>query len=164
MRNHRPRCCPRLGGEGLRLVGDRGGRISPWGCVNPLHLSSVRPNRGRAGIQTESIAKGFSAGCNFSALSGSDPNALKWDRLGYAHLARLADSVSKEAFVSRTESFEYWDENVPHDKIKNMSEYLQDVRPHGFESGVALLTFPSSGFCPRTNFPRAPDSESASPP
>ena len=70
----------------------------------------------------------FRAGCNFSAISGTDPKALKWDRQGYAHLASLADNQSQESFVARTESFEYWDENVPHHKIQTMSEYLQDVR------------------------------------
>ncbi|MBE3041225.1 hypothetical protein IMZ48_01285 [Candidatus Bathyarchaeota archaeon] len=68
------------------------------------------------------------AGCNFSAISGTDPKALKWDRLGYAHLAKLADTASSESFVAKTDSFEYWDENVPHHKIQTMSEYLQDVR------------------------------------
>jgi hypothetical protein len=68
------------------------------------------------------------AGCNFSAISGSDANALRWDRLGYAHLAKLATELSRESFVLRTESIEYWDENITHDKIKAMAEYLEDVR------------------------------------
>jgi hypothetical protein len=69
----------------------------------------------------------FRAGCNFSAISGSDANALKWDRLGYSHLTKLASERPDETFVHRTPSTELWDENVPHDKIKAMSEYLEDV-------------------------------------
>ncbi|OBT77567.1 hypothetical protein VF21_04622 [Pseudogymnoascus sp. 05NY08] len=68
------------------------------------------------------------AGCNFSAISGSDANALKWDRLGYSHLTKLASERPDETFVHRTPSTELWDENVPHDKIKAMSEYLEDFR------------------------------------
>ncbi|KAF9892401.1 hypothetical protein FE257_001509 [Aspergillus nanangensis] len=52
------------------------------------------------------------AGCNFSAISGTDTNALKWDRLGYAHLKSLAFNQPDEAFVKRTPSIELWDENV----------------------------------------------------
>lgn len=47
--------------------------------------------------------------------------------MGYAHLAKLASEHSRQSFVEKTESIEYWDENVPHDKIKTMKEYLQDV-------------------------------------
>jgi hypothetical protein len=68
------------------------------------------------------------AGCNFSAISGTDANALRWDRLGYAHLAKLASTSGGKAFVERTPSIEYWDEVVPHDKIEFMSGYLEDVR------------------------------------
>jgi hypothetical protein len=67
------------------------------------------------------------AGCNFSAISGTDPNALKWDRAGYAHLARLASRNPEESFVQRTPSIEFWDSHVPHDKISTMAEYLEDV-------------------------------------
>lgn len=70
---------------------------------------------------------GSRAGCNYSAISGNDENALRWDRLGYAHLAKLASEQSDEAFIKRTPSIEFWDENVPRDKIKTMSEYLEDV-------------------------------------
>lgn len=67
------------------------------------------------------------AGCNFSAISGSDANALRWDRLGYMHLCKLASEKPQETCVSRTPSIEFWDANVPEDKIKSMSEYLEDV-------------------------------------
>lgn len=67
------------------------------------------------------------AGCNFSGISGTDANALKWDRLGYAHLIKLASEHGDEAYIRRTDSIEYWDEHVPHDKIKAISEYLEDV-------------------------------------
>lgn len=69
------------------------------------------------------------AGCNFSAISGTDANALKWDRAGYAHLTKLASESSAEAFVEYTSSTEYWEQTVPHDKIKHLAGYLKDVRP-----------------------------------
>lgn len=67
------------------------------------------------------------AGCNFSAISGTDANALRWDKKGYSHLAKLASDKPDETFVSWTPSTELWDEDVPTDKIKHMSEYLEDV-------------------------------------
>lgn len=70
----------------------------------------------------------FRAGCNFSAISGSDANALRWDRVGYSHLCKLASEAEEEAFVKRTPSIEMWDEEIPHEKIKHMSDYLEDVR------------------------------------
>lgn len=80
------------------------------------------------------------AGCNFSAISGSDANALKWDRLCYSHLTKLASEQPKESFVVRTPSTEFWDENVPHAKIKAMSEYLEDVRPLCLGCSPTMLT------------------------
>lgn len=67
------------------------------------------------------------AGCNYSALSGADANALRWDKLGYAHLIKLSERTD-ETFVSRTPSTEYWDEEPPRDKIQAMSGYVEDVR------------------------------------
>ncbi|KAL6857408.1 D-aspartate oxidase [Amphichorda felina] len=85
------------------------------------------------------------AGCNFSAISGTDKNALRWDRLGYAHLTKLATECSEESYVKRTPSTEYWDDQVPHDKIKNMSEYLEDFKiipanelPAGTKFGISF--------------------------
>lgn len=52
---------------------------------------------------------------------------MKWDLLGYAHLTKLASERQEEAYVQRTSSTEYWDEAVPHEKIKYMSKYLEDV-------------------------------------
>ncbi|KAF4459653.1 D-amino-acid oxidase [Fusarium albosuccineum] len=69
------------------------------------------------------------AGCNFSAISGTDANALRWDKLGYIHLTKLASEKPQETYVRRTASTEMWDDNVPHDRIKAMSEYLEDFRP-----------------------------------
>ncbi|KAJ3545788.1 hypothetical protein NM208_g2336 [Fusarium decemcellulare] len=69
------------------------------------------------------------AGCNFSAISGTDANALRWDKVGYFHLSQLASEKPQETYVRRTPSTEMWDDNVPHDKIKAMSEYLEDFRP-----------------------------------
>lgn len=87
------------------------------------------------------------AGCNFSAISGTDDNALRWDRIGYSHLSRLASQCPEEAFVQWTPSIELWDEDVPDDKIRHMSEYLKDFRiwptaelPEGVKSGVAFST------------------------
>lgn len=67
------------------------------------------------------------AGCNFSAISGSDANALKWDSAGYSHLMRLANNDSEASYVKRTPSIEMWDEDIPENKIKDMSKYLEDV-------------------------------------
>lgn len=67
------------------------------------------------------------AGCNFSAISGTDENALKWDKIGYTHLVKLATKQPDESFVKRTPSTELWDEKVPKDKIKHMSDYLEDA-------------------------------------
>ncbi|KAF9881540.1 FAD dependent oxidoreductase [Colletotrichum karsti] len=87
------------------------------------------------------------AGCNFSAISGSDTNALKWDRLGYAHLCNLASEAERESFVKRTPSVEMWDEVVPHEKIKSMSDYLEDFKiipkhelPEGVKFAVSFTT------------------------
>ncbi|KAL3961072.1 hypothetical protein ACCO45_006189 [Purpureocillium lilacinum] len=87
------------------------------------------------------------AGCNFSAISGSDANALRWDKLGYSHLSKLASERPEETFVRRTESIELWDEDVPHHKIKEMSEYLEDFRvlpqdelPTGVKFAIGFTT------------------------
>ncbi|CVK92018.1 probable D-amino-acid oxidase [Fusarium mangiferae] len=87
------------------------------------------------------------AGCNFSAISGTDANAIKWDRHGYAHLKKLAAEDSDKSFVKRTPSIEFWDDNVPHDKIKAMADYLDDFRalsaqelPEGVKFGCAFTT------------------------
>lgn len=73
------------------------------------------------------------AGCNFSAISGTDSNALRWDQAGYKYLMGLAGSArdSKDAFVQRVESVEYWDEQVPRDKIQHMARYLENVSETG---------------------------------
>ena len=88
------------------------------------------------------------AGCNFSAISGTDANALRWDRAGYLHLGKLASETPGKTFVQRTPSIEMWDENVPRDKITAMSEYLEDVsaaskRPKLFIEMFQFQTFPS---------------------
>ncbi|EHK39440.1 uncharacterized protein TrAtP1_007087 [Trichoderma atroviride] len=87
------------------------------------------------------------AGCNFSGISGNDKNALKWDRLGYTHLTKLASEQGDEAYIRRTHSVEYWDEHVPHEKIKAISEYLEDFRelpshelPPGVKFGISFTT------------------------
>ncbi|KAK7210735.1 hypothetical protein V2G26_017913 [Clonostachys chloroleuca] len=87
------------------------------------------------------------AGCNFSAISGRDENALRWDKKGYAHLSSLAATDSSKTFVRETESIEYWDDDVPEEKIQDMSEYLKNFRilppselPEGVKFGVAFTT------------------------
>jgi D-amino-acid oxidase len=67
------------------------------------------------------------AGANFSAISGSDANALRWDRLGYGYMMKLAEEHGVEACVSKTPSFEYWDEMPARTKIDSMAGYLTDV-------------------------------------
>ncbi|KAL7933140.1 FAD dependent oxidoreductase [Trichoderma chlorosporum] len=87
------------------------------------------------------------AGCNFSGISGTDANALKWDRLGYSHLTKLASEHGDEAYIRRTDSIEYWDEHVPHEKIRAFSEYLEDFKeiprhelPSGVKFGISFTT------------------------
>jgi D-amino-acid oxidase len=79
------------------------------------------------------------AGCNFSAISGRDANALKWDKAGYAHLARLADQPG--SFVRRTPSTEMWDDEGPRDKIKHMADYLEDFKVLPQDSLPAGVSF-----------------------
>ncbi|CAK7209049.1 D-aspartate oxidase [Sporothrix bragantina] len=85
------------------------------------------------------------AGCNYSSISGSDANALRWDRLGYRHLLQLATQCSAESYVARTSSTEIWDDVVPNDKIKIMSEYLENfsvMTPEQLPTGAAFgVTF-----------------------
>jgi len=45
---------------------------------------------------------------------------------------RLAAERGPEAYVKRTHSVEYWDSDAPRDKIRAISEYLEDVRTHPF--------------------------------
>ncbi|KAI2606593.1 FAD dependent oxidoreductase [Hypoxylon sp. NC1633] len=87
------------------------------------------------------------AGCNFSAISGTDVNALRWDRMGYAHLSKLATQHPEESYVQWTPSTELWDEDIPRDKIQHMSEYLKDFRvlpdtelPRGVKFAVSFTT------------------------
>ncbi|KAL4795286.1 POT family-domain-containing protein [Aspergillus venezuelensis] len=68
------------------------------------------------------------AGANFSGISGSFPNALRWDRAGYLALMDLIDRGAEEAkYLSKTQSTEYWDELPSADKISSVTEYLRDV-------------------------------------
>ncbi|KAJ8117657.1 hypothetical protein OPT61_g1204 [Boeremia exigua] len=87
------------------------------------------------------------AGANFSAISGGDANALHWDRLGYAKMMKLAEEHGTEACISKTPSYEYWDEMPSSTKIESMAEYLQDFRiltkteiPKGCQFGVTFTT------------------------
>ncbi|KAJ5774395.1 hypothetical protein N7457_009291 [Penicillium paradoxum] len=87
------------------------------------------------------------AGANFSAISASDPNALRWDKLGYTYLLDLAARDGKNAFVKETSSTEYWDELPPRSKIESMAEYLKNFKeiptqdlPAGVEFGIEFTT------------------------
>ncbi|KAF1849644.1 FAD dependent oxidoreductase [Cucurbitaria berberidis CBS 394.84] len=87
------------------------------------------------------------AGANFSAISGNDANALRWDKLGYGHMMKLAEEHGVEACISKTPSFEYWDEMPSRTKIDSMSEYLKDFKilaksdiPEGCQFGVSFTT------------------------
>ncbi|KAK9781158.1 putative D-amino acid oxidase [Seiridium cardinale] len=87
------------------------------------------------------------AGANFSAISGSDSNALRWDRAGYQYLMNMAKRVGKACFIQPATSTEYWDEEISHEKIQSLSEYLEDFRaipagdlPDGVSSGVSYTT------------------------
>ncbi|KAF4967978.1 hypothetical protein FSARC_4539 [Fusarium sarcochroum] len=79
------------------------------------------------------------AGCNFSAISGTDANALKWDKAGYFHLSKLASERPEESFVRRTPSTEYWDDNGPRDKIQAMSDYLEDYNSSSSSQTLSYL-------------------------
>ncbi|BAE55934.1 unnamed protein product [Aspergillus oryzae RIB40] len=71
------------------------------------------------------------AGANFSGISGSDANALRWDQSGYSAMMSLIDAGAEEAkYLCKTESTEYWDQAPSQDKINSMTEYLRDIRPY----------------------------------
>ncbi|OQE30424.1 hypothetical protein PENFLA_c003G05849 [Penicillium flavigenum] len=87
------------------------------------------------------------AGANFSAISASDPNALRWDKLGYMHLLDLAAKDGQNAYVKETPSVEYWDELPSHEKIDSMAAYLKDFKkiatqdlPAGVAFGIKFTT------------------------
>ncbi|OQD71552.1 hypothetical protein PENPOL_c001G03520 [Penicillium polonicum] len=87
------------------------------------------------------------AGANFSAISASDPNALRWDKLGYKYLLGLAAKDGKNAFVKETHSVEYWDELPSRGKIDSMAAYLKDFKeiaaqdlPEGVVFGIEFTT------------------------
>ena len=73
------------------------------------------------------------AGANFSAISGSDKNALIWDKAGYSRLMRLASEDGPESAVRKTRSFEYWDEMPAKQKLSSLADYLEDVSWSGLE-------------------------------
>lgn len=71
---------------------------------------------------------GLRAGANFSAISGSNENALKWDRGGYLAMWKQVEAEAKEAkYIAKTPSTEYFDIEPPAEKIQSMKEYLKDV-------------------------------------
>ncbi|OSS44156.1 hypothetical protein B5807_11179 [Epicoccum nigrum] len=87
------------------------------------------------------------AGANFSAISGGDANALRWDKFGYKQMMKLSEEHGVEACISKTPSYEYWDEAPPSTKVESMAEYLHDFRilpktdvPKGCSFGVTFTT------------------------
>ncbi|KAH7076686.1 FAD dependent oxidoreductase [Paraphoma chrysanthemicola] len=87
------------------------------------------------------------AGANFSAISGGDANALRWDKHGYEHMMKLAEEHGREAYISKTPSLEYWDELPSQAKIESMAGYLKDFEvlrkadlPEGCKFGVSFTT------------------------
>ena len=68
------------------------------------------------------------AGANFSAISGSNPNALRWDEAGYRAMWNLLEEGAAEAkYLERTKSTEYFDSFPEANKISSMKSYLKDV-------------------------------------
>ncbi|KAB8071812.1 FAD dependent oxidoreductase [Aspergillus leporis] len=88
------------------------------------------------------------AGANFSGISGSDANALRWDQLGYKTMMSLIDAGTEEAkYLSKTQSTEYWDLAPSPDKVNSMKEYLRDLvlipsfeLPRGVAFGIKFTT------------------------
>ncbi|KAL7782688.1 FAD dependent oxidoreductase [Trichoderma afarasin] len=87
------------------------------------------------------------AGCNYSGVSGSSENQLRWDRMGYSHLAKLAVEKGHDAYVVRTPSIEFWDEGIPGNKLDDIRDYLEDFvvlptesLPDGVKSGISFTT------------------------
>ncbi|KAJ5975431.1 D-amino-acid oxidase [Penicillium waksmanii] len=87
------------------------------------------------------------AGANFSAISASDKNALRWDKMGYNHLLNLAAKDGERAFVRGTPSTEYWDEMPSRMKLDSMASYLKDYKeipkqelPQGVAFGITFTT------------------------
>ncbi|KAI2486119.1 D-amino acid oxidase [Pyrenophora tritici-repentis] len=66
------------------------------------------------------------AGANFSAISGSDKNALIWDKAGYKRLMKLAATNSPATAIKKTQSFEYWDKKPAEEKLESLADYLED--------------------------------------
>ncbi|EUC39968.1 hypothetical protein COCMIDRAFT_10055 [Bipolaris oryzae ATCC 44560] len=87
------------------------------------------------------------AGANFSAISGSDANALIWDKTGYKRLMKLADTHGSVAAISKAQSLEFWDEKPAEQKLKSLAGYLEDftVLPShkllpGVKYGISFTT------------------------
>jgi hypothetical protein len=68
------------------------------------------------------------AGANFSAISGSDTNALIWDKAGYQRLMKLTTTQGPAAAIRKTQSLEFWDEKPAEQKLESLADYLEDVR------------------------------------
>lgn len=97
---------------------------SPWYVLHELEGSPQ-------------LTHGRRAGANFSAISGGDANALRWDKLGYGQMMKLAAKHGEEACVSPTASLEYWDEMPSKAKIESMAQYLKDVSIPGGNPSIS---------------------------
>ena len=79
------------------------------------------------------------AGANFSAISGSDKNALIWDKAGYKRLMKLAVTHGPVAGIATTQSREFWDEKPAEEKLRSLSSYLEDVSASLNATGLLLI-------------------------
>ncbi|GMG53163.1 unnamed protein product [Aspergillus oryzae var. brunneus] len=109
------------------------GRTSkqPVPVLDSVETTSSQREDEEAQIESEhtlTLRLRFRAGANFSGISGSDANAMRWDQSGYSAMMSLIDAGAEEAkYLCKTESTEYWDQAPSQDKINSMTEYLRDV-------------------------------------
>ncbi|KAH8588832.1 putative D-amino acid oxidase [Bisporella sp. PMI_857] len=88
------------------------------------------------------------AGANFSAISGNDANALRWDQGGYLTIWAMIEAGGPEAkYLKKTPSTEYFDVEPDSNKIASMKKYLKDLvilppssLPQGVKFGITFTT------------------------
>lgn len=86
-------------------------------------------------------------------------------------MMKLAEEHGVEACISKTDSYEYWDEMPSSAKVGSMAEYLHDVRVESLDARKAFdavmersLPYGSSEFSQNLIFLKVVSSESRSPP
>ncbi|THY19390.1 hypothetical protein D6D01_07074 [Aureobasidium pullulans] len=94
------------------------------------------------------------AGANFSAISGSDENALIWDKAGYRRLMKLAETDGPAAAIKKTQSVEYWDEQPAEEKLSSLAGYLDDFTVISQEQLIPGVAFGISFTTVTINAPR----------